>query len=299
MVGWTAGWPLSATTRSAMRPTARMADCGGLTIALKASPPAMPRLLIVKPPPWMSAGRSRPAWARLTTSSRRAAISARRRVSARWTTGTTRPSSIATARPMLMSAFWTIAPSFHEAFTRGCCDRAAATSLTSRSVYVMWAAVFLRALFCHVSRRLPLYLCTCLTCVRPVTLARATDAQLLADLPRERRRLHRPGRHADRGRPDCRGRTSRSTAHLARRDDHRDGLPYRHHVALPRRHVAQHARSRRLDLDGDLVGLDLDDRLALLHRLARRLEPAQDLAGLLRQLERGHDDVGRHPGFSS
>jgi hypothetical protein len=41
---------------------------GGLyAIALKASTPNIPRLLIVNPPPWMSAGRSRPAWARLTT----------------------------------------------------------------------------------------------------------------------------------------------------------------------------------------------------------------------------------------
>src|SRR5947209_7342116 len=102
MVGWTAGWPSWATTRSAMRPTARMAACGGLTIALKASTPYMPRLLIVKPPPWMSAGRSRPAWARLTTSSRRAAMSARLSVSARWVMGTARPASMAPARPMLM-----------------------------------------------------------------------------------------------------------------------------------------------------------------------------------------------------
>src|SRR6266403_1889765 len=54
IVGWTAGWPLRAITRSAMRPTARMAACGGLTMALKASTPYMPRLLIVNPPAWMS-----------------------------------------------------------------------------------------------------------------------------------------------------------------------------------------------------------------------------------------------------
>ena len=76
----------------------------------------------MNPPPWMSAGRSLPAWPRLTTSSRRAAISARPSVSARWMTGTTRPSSMATARPMLISACRTIAPSFHEAFTPGCRD---------------------------------------------------------------------------------------------------------------------------------------------------------------------------------
>src|SRR5262249_51169387 len=43
-----------------------------------------------------------------------------------------------------------------------------------------------------------------------------------------------------------------------------------------------------------LVGLDLDDRLALAYSVAGRLEPADDLAGLLGHLERGHDDVGRH-----
>src|SRR3989475_608357 len=53
---------------------------------------------------------------------------------ARCRTGTTRPSSMATARPMLMSAFRTIAPSFHETFTAGCWEMAAAASFTSRSV---------------------------------------------------------------------------------------------------------------------------------------------------------------------
>jgi len=64
-------------------------------------------------------------------------------------------------------------------------------------------------------------------------------------------------------------------------------------------HVSQHAGRRRLDLDRHLVGLDLDDRLALLHGIARTLEPVDDLAGLLGQFERWHDDVRRHQGLSS
>src|SRR5258708_6884496 len=57
---------------------------------------------------------------------------------------------------------------------------------------------------------------------------------------------------------------------------------------------AQDAGGGGLELDRDLVGLDLGDGLALAHRVARGLDPAQELAGLLGQLERGHDDVGRH-----
>jgi hypothetical protein len=82
----------------------------------------------------MSAGRSLPVWARVTRSLAPGRISAGLSVSARCRTGTTRPSSIATARPMLMSACCTIAPSFHEALTRGCCAMVAATSRTSKSV---------------------------------------------------------------------------------------------------------------------------------------------------------------------
>src|SRR5436190_655947 len=56
-----------------------------------------------------------------------------------WTAGwpswaTTRSASMATARPILISALRTIAPSFHEAFTAGCWEMVAAMSFTSRSV---------------------------------------------------------------------------------------------------------------------------------------------------------------------
>src|SRR6185437_7544043 len=153
IVGCTAGLPSTGITRSVMRPTARIAAWGGLTMALNASTPYMPRLLIVKTPPWISAGRSLPACARATRSSRRAAISLRPRVSARWITGTTSPSSSATARPTLTSGCRSITPSLHETATRGCCTMAAATSLIRRSVYVMRTPVWARALSSHAPSR--------------------------------------------------------------------------------------------------------------------------------------------------
>ena len=54
------GWPSTGTTRSAIVPTARIAACGELTIALKASTLYMPRLLMVKVAPATSDGRKRP-----------------------------------------------------------------------------------------------------------------------------------------------------------------------------------------------------------------------------------------------
>src|SRR5690242_19259786 len=153
IVGCTAGLPSTGITRSVMRPTARIAAWGGLTMALNASTPYMPRLLIVKTPPWISAGRSLPACARATRSSRRAAISLRPRVSARWITGTTSPSSSATAKPTLTSGCRSITPSLHETATRGCCTMAAATSLIRRSVYVMRTPVWARALSSHAPSR--------------------------------------------------------------------------------------------------------------------------------------------------
>src|SRR5207253_925242 len=75
-------------------------------------------------------------------------------------------------------------------------------------------------------------------------------------------------------------------------DDDRDRPPDGHHVALLRGYITHDAGRRRLDLDRHLVGLDLDDRLTLAHGVPRALEPVHDLAGLLRQLQGGHDDVG-------
>ena len=75
IIGLTAGWPFTATTRSAIAPTARIAACGGTMIAVNASTSNMPRLLIVKVALAMSAGCSRPACARSASSRRRTAIS--------------------------------------------------------------------------------------------------------------------------------------------------------------------------------------------------------------------------------
>ena len=55
----------------------------------------------------------------------------------------------------------------------------------------------------------------------------------------------------------------RGRSRLPHREDQRDRLPHRHDVARLRAHLPQHARGRGLDLHGHLVGLDLDDRLAL------------------------------------
>ena len=46
--------------------------------------------------------------------------------------------------------------------------------------------------------------------------------------------------------------------------------------AVLRDDVAEHARGRRVDLEGHLVGLELDERLVGLHRIAGLLEPAAD-----------------------
>ena len=71
------GRPSIDTTRSAIRPTARMATWGGIMIAVNASTPNIPRLLIVKVPPAISPGRNLPLRARSVRSRRSAAISAK------------------------------------------------------------------------------------------------------------------------------------------------------------------------------------------------------------------------------
>jgi molecular chaperone DnaK len=69
-------------------------------------------------------------------------------------------------------------------------------------------------------------------------------------------------------------------------------------VARGSRHLHKCAGGRRLDLYGDLIGLDLDQWLAFCHHLAGSLEPANDLTGLLRHPERGHDHVCGHDRYS-
>ncbi len=60
--------------------------------------------------------------------------------------------------------------------------------------------------------------------------------------------------------------------------------------ALGRHDLGQHAVGRRRDLDRDLVGLDLDQRLVQLRRLADGFQPALDLRpGALDLVGRQHD----------
>ena len=125
---------------------------------------------------------------------------------------------------------------------------------------------------------------------------------LPGDLAGEGRRLDGRGRRRDssgfagpRGRRD-RGRPSDRTCFVGGEDE-RDRLSDRDHVAISRGHVAKKSGGRRLDLGGDLVGLDLYERLTLRHRVAWGLEPVQDLAALLRQLQRRHDDARGHQAF--
>jgi hypothetical protein len=53
-------------------------------------------------------------------------------------------------------------------------------------------------------------------------------------------------------------------------------IVHAYHVALGARARCQHARFERGNLDRDLVGLELDDRLAGRDRLAFLLQPPRD-----------------------
>ena len=119
------------------------------------------------------------------------------------------------------------------------------------------------------------------------------DAVLLGDLAGEGRGPDRRRRRRDD--VDAGGRLPRRDGRrLLGGEDQRDRLSDGDHVARSRGHVSEDARDWRLDLGGGLVGLDLHERLALPHLVAGGLEPVQDLAGLLRQLQRRHDDVRGH-----
>src|SRR4051812_17671006 len=58
----------------------------------------------------------------------------------------------------------------------------------------------------------------------------------------------------------------------------------------------EHAARGRLDLAGRLVGLELEDRLALGHGVADLLEPLEDVGLLHRQAPLRHDDVDHATG---
>src|SRR5581483_3543422 len=65
-------------------------------------------------------------------------------------------------------------------------------------------------------------------------------------------------------------------------------------LPLRERDLQQHAREVGLDLLGDLVGVDLEERLALLDGLALALQPLADGAGLHPLAEPRQLDLGRH-----
>ena len=75
--------------------------------------------------------------------------------------------------------------------------------------------------------------------------------------------------------------------------DARDRLADRR-LALGERDLQQHAREVRLDLLRHLVGVDLEERLALRDRVALGLQPLRDGAGLHALAEPRELDLGRH-----
>ena len=60
--------PFLTTGRCSPAPTARIQACGGLMTAANSLMPNMPRLEMVKPPPWYSSGLSLPSLARAARS---------------------------------------------------------------------------------------------------------------------------------------------------------------------------------------------------------------------------------------
>src|SRR5215472_2925016 len=99
MVGWTRTSPSTTMGLSTIRPTPRMAHCGGFTIGVKESAPNAPRLEMVNVPPSTSSRLSVPFWAFVASSARSPAISRSGRQCASRITGTISPSSRATATP--------------------------------------------------------------------------------------------------------------------------------------------------------------------------------------------------------
>jgi hypothetical protein len=75
--------------------------------------------------------------------------------------------------------------------------------------------------------------------------------------------------------------------------DHGDGLADRD-LAFGDGDPEQDTRGVGLDLLGDLVGVELVERLALLHLLALGLEPANDRARLHALAEARELDLSRH-----
>jgi len=89
--------PSLTTGLGSPAPTARMHDCGGLMMAANSRMPYMPRLEMVKPPPWYSSCASLPSLPRSASSFTSVEICARPFWSALRMIGVIRPEGVATA----------------------------------------------------------------------------------------------------------------------------------------------------------------------------------------------------------
>ena len=76
--------------------------------------------------------------------------------------------------------------------------------------------------------------------------------------------------------------------------DRGDRLAHGNVIAGAGGNAREKAVGLSLDFHGRLVGLDFHDGFPGLDRIARLLEPGDDLAGVLRHSQGGHDDVMRH-----
>jgi hypothetical protein len=71
-------------------------------------------------------------------------------------------------------------------------------------------------------------------------------------------------------------------------------LAYRNYGAFPRGNRGKNAVAGRFHFDYGFVGFDFQQWLALGHLLTFTLAPRDNLAGLLRHFECGHDDADGH-----
>src|SRR5882757_7414798 len=136
IIGRMPGFPSTGTTASAIAPTARIALCGGVMIAVNAPTLYIPRLLNVNVPPLMSAGRNRPPRARSVNSRRKPDSAPIGCLFAIGITAPTTPSFTAIATLMLISGFRRTPSPTQLAFIRGCFSSTRASTLISKSVIV-------------------------------------------------------------------------------------------------------------------------------------------------------------------
>mmetsp|Transcript_8098 Transcript_8098/g.50091 ORF Transcript_8098/g.50091 Transcript_8098/m.50091 type:complete len:300 (+) Transcript_8098:633-1532(+) len=129
------GLPSRSTTCGRPAPTAMMQACGGLMMALNCPMPNIPKLEMLKVPPWNSSGRSFPARAREARSFTSRDISSTVFSSARFTMGVMSPPSVATATEMstCLLNLASRASASHEAFAPGTWRKARAQARRTKS----------------------------------------------------------------------------------------------------------------------------------------------------------------------